>query len=150
MMMFSFTFICTINNKSTNNSNFNKSKAWLILKRRKLLMLVKRSNNNNNSVQEQLQDHQLKETYQTLQQRQQSDRHCFWVIRTCADHDSICLTDQPLSSQQIEQLRIKITNEIKFTKKEYSIDDLKLANLSQSHMNKWMRSRLTGSLIRDE
>ncbi|KAI7859789.1 hypothetical protein BDC45DRAFT_494988 [Circinella umbellata] len=112
MRMLHSTFICTINNKSTNNSNLNKSKAWLILKRRKLLMIVKRKPDNNNSN-------------STLQQRQQSDRHCFWVIQTCADHDSIRLTDQPLSNQQIEQLRIKLTNE-------------------------WMRSHLTGSLIGDE
>ncbi|KAG2222898.1 hypothetical protein INT45_013529 [Circinella minor] len=85
------------------------------------------SDNNNNNIQKQLQEHQLKETDQTLQQRQQSDRHCFWAIRTCADHDSIRLTDQPLSNQQIEQLRNKLTNEIKFTKKEYYIDDLKLS-----------------------
>ncbi|KAG2203439.1 hypothetical protein INT45_003388, partial [Circinella minor] len=84
-------------------------------------------NSNNNSVEEQLQKHQLEETDQTSQQRQQSDRHCFWVIRTCADYDSIRLTDQPLSNQQIEQLRNKLANEIKFTKKEYSIDDLKLS-----------------------
>ncbi|KAI7852651.1 hypothetical protein BDC45DRAFT_537209 [Circinella umbellata] len=39
-------------------------------------------NNNNNKVQEQLQEHtNLKKTDQTLQQRQHSDHHCFWVIR---------------------------------------------------------------------
>ncbi|KAG2223775.1 hypothetical protein INT45_003499 [Circinella minor] len=34
-------------------------------------------NNSNNSVQEQLQEHQLEETDQTLQQPRQSDHHCF-------------------------------------------------------------------------
>ncbi|KAG2223065.1 hypothetical protein INT45_008266 [Circinella minor] len=83
--------------------------------------------NDDVQLHEQLQEHQLEETYQTIQQPRQSDRHCLWVIQTCAGHDSIRLTDQPLSDQQIEQLRLKLTNEIKFTKKEYSTDDLKLA-----------------------